>query len=159
MASDLDITDRQISNVIQSAFPLVEEPFEEIGKAVGMSGDEVIRRIEVLKRKHVVRQISAIFDTRRLGYKTLLVAMRFPPDRLDSAAQAINEHPGVSHNYAREGAYNLWFTLAVPPYESLDDPEVVDLAPKAVEQPPPGLLRLVFHRKVGPVRAVLNGRP
>ncbi len=121
MASDLDIADREISNVIQSAFPLVEEPFEEIGRAVGMSGDEVIRRIEILKRKHVVRQISAIFDTRRLGYKTLLVAMRFPPDRLESAAQVINEHPGVSHNYAREGSYNLWFTLAVPPYESLDD--------------------------------------
>ncbi len=116
MASDLDIADRQISNVIQSAFPLVEEPFEEVGKALGMSGDEVIRRIEVLKRKHVVRQISAIFDTRRLGYKTLLVAMRFPPDRLESAAQVINEHPGVSHNYARDGSYNLWFTLAVPPY-------------------------------------------
>ena len=121
MASDLDITDRQISNVIQSAFPLVEEPFEEVGKAIGISGDEVIRRIEVLKRKHVVRQISAIFDTRRLGYKTLLVAMRFPPDTLESAAQVINEHPGVSHNYARDGHFNLWFTLAVPPYETLEE--------------------------------------
>ena len=121
MVSDLDVSDRQLSNVLQSSFPLVEEPFDEIGRGLGLSGDEVIRRVETLKGKHVVRQISAIFDTRRLGYKTLLVAMRFPADKLDAAAQVINEHPGVSHNYARDGAYNLWFTLAVPPYESLED--------------------------------------
>ena len=121
MVSELDIDDRQLSNVLQSSFPLVEEPFDEIGRGLALSGYEVIRRIDALKRKHVVRQISAIFDTRRLGYKTLLAAMRFPADRLDAAARIINEHPGVSHNYARDGAYNLWFTLAVPPYESLED--------------------------------------
>ncbi|MCI0438116.1 MAG: Lrp/AsnC family transcriptional regulator [Chloroflexi bacterium] len=69
---------------------------------------------------NVVRQISAIFDTRRLGYKTSLVAMRFADDRLDAGARKINEHPGVSHNYARNGNFNLWFTLAVPPYESIE---------------------------------------
>ena len=53
--------------------------------------------------------------------------MRFPDDRLDAAAQVINEHPGVSHNYARIGAYNLWFTIAVPPDESLED-TVADMA-------------------------------
>ena len=121
MVSELDISDRQLSNVLQSSFPLVERPFEEIGRGLGLSGDEVIHRISALKGKHVVRQISAIFDTRRLGYKTLLVAMRFSADKLDAAARVINEHPGVSHNYARDGSYNLWFTLAVPPYESLED--------------------------------------
>ena len=63
------------------------------------------------KRQNVLRQISAIFDTRRLGYKTTLVAMAYGPDKLHRAAMEINRHPGVSHNYAREGSYyNLWFT-------------------------------------------------
>ena len=66
MVSELDIDDRQLSNVLQSSFPLVEEPFEEIGRGLGLSGHEVIRRVDTLKGKHVVRQISAIFDTRRL---------------------------------------------------------------------------------------------
>lgn len=87
-----------------------------------MSEAEVIQRVGALKRKHVVRQISAIFDTRRLGYKTSLVAMAFSPERLHRAALTINRHPGVSHNYARERhEFNLWFTLAVPPYESLEE--------------------------------------
>ena len=121
MASDLDIIDRKLLNLLQVSCPLVEEPFADLGRQLGMDSSQVISRIQALKDKNVVRQISAIFDTRRLGYKTALVAMRLPPDRLDSGAQIINEHPGVSHNYARVGDYNLWFTLAVPPTESLED--------------------------------------
>jgi DNA-binding Lrp family transcriptional regulator len=118
----LDLVDRQILNVIQSRFPLAEEPYRAIGDEVGLTPDEVMERIRLLRRRHVVRQISAIFDTRRLGYKTTLVACSYPPDKLHRAALTINRHPGVSHNYAREGhPYNLWFTLAVGPRESLDE--------------------------------------
>ena len=121
MASDLDLTDRELLNALQSSFPLVEAPFDDLGSRLEVSPDEVIDRIRVLKDKNVVRQISAIFDTRRLGYQTVLVAMRLPPDKLDAGAHAINEHPGVSHNYGRNGPFNLWFTIAVPPDESIED--------------------------------------
>ena len=120
MVSDLDSVDRELLNILQSSFPLAERPFDVVGGQLGIGPDEVIGRVEVLKQKNVVRQISAIFDTRKLGYKTVLVAMRYPPDQLDAGAHVINEHPGVSHNYARNGPFNLWFTLAVPPYESLE---------------------------------------
>jgi DNA-binding Lrp family transcriptional regulator len=40
--------------------------------------------------------------------------MRVRPDRLDAAAQVVNAHPGVSHNYERSHEFNLWFTVAVP---------------------------------------------
>ena len=125
--STMDLTDRNILNVIQTRFPLVERPYAHIGEEVDLAEDEVIERIRELKSKNVVRQVSAIFDTRRLGYKTTLVAMRFPEDELDTAAQIINQHPGVSHNYARNGNFNLWFTLAVPPYEDLAE-SVADMA-------------------------------
>jgi DNA-binding Lrp family transcriptional regulator len=118
----MDLDDRRILNVIQTRFPPTREPYRAIGQELGLEEADVIRRIGVLKRKHVVRQISAIFDTRRLGYKTSLVAMAFPSEKLHKGALHINRHPGVSHNYAREGHhFNLWFTLAVPPHESLED--------------------------------------
>ena len=123
----MDLVDRKILNIIQTRFPLVELPFAEIGDEVELPEEEVIERIGELKGKNVVRQISAIFDTRRLGYKTTLVAMRLPADELDAAAQIINVHPGVSHNYARNGHFNLWFTVAVPPYEDLAE-TVEDMA-------------------------------
>ena len=121
MPSDLDTKDRELLNIIQSSFPLVKEPFRHMGDELGLDESEVIDRIGRMKNQNVVRQISAIFDTRKLGYKTVLVAMRFADDELDAGAHTINEHPGVSHNYARVGDFNLWFTLAVPPGESLED--------------------------------------
>ncbi len=127
MPSDMDAIDRKLLNILQSTFPLVEEPFDDMGQALGIPFEEVIERTQALKDRNVVRQISAIFDTRRLGYKTSLIAMRFPEEKLDAGARKINEHPGVSHNYARNGNFNLWFTLAVPPYESIEQ-TVEDMA-------------------------------
>ena len=112
----MDLTDRKLLNIVQSNFPVVEEPYREIADEVGITEDDLLARLAELKRQNVVRQISAIFDTRRLGYKTTLVAFAYGEGDLHPGAIFINRHPGVSHNYAREGSYyNLWFTLAVPP--------------------------------------------
>ncbi|MBI4233557.1 MAG: AsnC family transcriptional regulator, partial [Chloroflexi bacterium] len=121
-AAALDTQDRLLLNILQSRFPLAEEPFRAVGEELGASQEETVERIARLRRRNVIRQVSAIFDTRRLGYRTSLVAMSLSPERLHKGARVISRHPGVSHNYAREGhPYNLWFTLAVPPRESLED--------------------------------------
>ena len=118
---NMDLIDRKLLNLIQSEFPLVERPYQEMGRRLDIGEDEVIERLRALRKKNVVRQISAIFDTRRLGYKTSLVAIAFDPENLHRGALKINKHPGVTHNYARKGStFNLWFTLAVPPGDSID---------------------------------------
>jgi siroheme decarboxylase len=111
----LDEIDKKLLNEIQWVFPLADRPYLEIAQKHGISEQDVMRRIAALKSMGLVRQINAIFDTRRLGYKSALVAFSVKPDRLDSVAGRINEHPGVSHNYERNHEYNMWFTLAVPP--------------------------------------------
>jgi DNA-binding Lrp family transcriptional regulator len=111
----IDSLDKQILNEIQWQFPLVSRPFLEISKRYNVSEDEVLERIRILKRTGLIRQINAIFDTRRLGYKSTLVAFSVLQDRLDQVANEVNSHPGVSHNYERNHEYNMWFTLAVPP--------------------------------------------
>ena len=111
----MDALDKEILNEIQWSFPLVTEPYKELARRFKISDDEMKKRILQLKSAGVLRQLSAIFDTRRLGYKSSLVAMAIRPDKLDSIANLINRHPGVSHNYERNHEYNLWFTLATPP--------------------------------------------
>ncbi|MBI1865635.1 MAG: Lrp/AsnC family transcriptional regulator [Nitrospirae bacterium] len=111
----LDAVDRRLLNLLQADFPLVPEPFAAIGKDLGIAEADVLERIGRLKAEKIIRQISAIFDTRALGYASSLVAARVPAGRLEEAAAVINEHPGVSHNYRRNDAFNLWFTIAVPP--------------------------------------------
>ncbi len=123
----MDGIDKEILNLIQREFPLEREPFAEVGRDVGIPGDEVIRRIEALKRGRVIRQISAIFDTRVLGYESSLVAAKIPPEKLNEGAKAINSHPGVSHNYERNNEFNLWYTVAVPPHSRLGLEGTVDV--------------------------------
>jgi DNA-binding Lrp family transcriptional regulator len=123
----MDSTDKEILNRIQREVPLEREPFEAIGRELGIAGDEVIRRIEALKRVRVIRQISAIFDTRVLGYESSLVAARIQAHKLGEGAKAINSHPGVSHNYERNNEFNLWYTVAVPPDSRLGLEGTVDV--------------------------------
>ncbi|HEY8742605.1 MAG TPA: Lrp/AsnC family transcriptional regulator, partial [Chloroflexota bacterium] len=121
----VDEVDGQLLNRIQGDFPLVAQPFSVLGDWLGLTEGDVIARVARMKRDLIVRQISAIFDTRQLGYKSSLVAMQVPGDRVDQAGEIINQHPGVSHNYRRNHAYNLWFTIAVPP--SVDIARTVEL--------------------------------
>jgi DNA-binding Lrp family transcriptional regulator len=116
----MDDQDKRLLNVIQADFPLVSRPFQALGASLELSEGEIIDRVAALKQQKIIRQISAIFDTRSLGYRSSLVAMRIPPDRLEAAAAVVNAHPGVSHNYKRNHAFNLWFTVAVPLTSDLD---------------------------------------
>ncbi len=113
--------------LLQESVPFVKRPFAEIGSRCGLSEEEVLERLQQLKTAKVIRQISAIFDTRSLGYASSLVAARVAPDQLDAAVQVINSHPGVSHNYLRNHEFNLWYTIAVPPTSKLGLQGTVDL--------------------------------
>jgi len=116
---DNDARDRELLGALQGEMPLVSTPFAVIGQQIDMSEKEVIKRSEKLKRDGVVRQISAHFDLRALGYRSCLVAARIKPERIDEAAAIINGHPGVTQNYKRNNDFNLWFTVAVAPSSKL----------------------------------------
>jgi DNA-binding Lrp family transcriptional regulator len=111
----MDEHGKRLLNEIQAEFPLTSRPFRELGSRAGFDEAEVIARLAEYKRQRIVRQIGGIFDTRSLGYQSSLVAMRVHPERLEAAAEVVNGHPGVSHNYQRNHAFNLWFTIAVHP--------------------------------------------
>ncbi|MCP2604969.1 AsnC family transcriptional regulator [Candidatus Aminicenantes bacterium AH-873-B07] len=110
----LDRINQKLLNIIQQDFPLKERPFKEIGKKLGISEKEVIERLKELKSKKYIRFIGAIINTVSLGFSNLLVAFEVNPREIDKAAEIVNSHPGVSHNYKRNDKYNLWFTIATP---------------------------------------------
>lgn len=111
--------ENELLALIQQSFPLVPRPFEKLAQMLGMREEEVISLYSTLKDQKIIRQTSAIFDTKSLGYESTLVAFKIDPENLDAAANIINSHPGVSHNYERDHDFNLWFTLAVPPDSAL----------------------------------------
>jgi siroheme decarboxylase len=118
-AVPLDETDKQLLNLMQGSFPLDPRPFARVAKLAELSEPEVLERVQFLLDKRIIREITPIFDTRAFGYQSMLVAAKVDPAHPHRAAQFINTHPGVTHNYLRDHDFNLWFTIAVEPDSKL----------------------------------------
>jgi DNA-binding Lrp family transcriptional regulator len=114
-AVPLDETDKKLLNLMQGSFALRPDPFKGIAEQAGIAEAEVMERVQYLLDKRIIRELTPIFDTRALGYSSMLVAAKVDPEYPHRAAQFINSHPGVTHNYLRNHDFNLWFTLAVEP--------------------------------------------
>jgi DNA-binding Lrp family transcriptional regulator len=109
----LDDLDRRLLNLMQGSFPLEPRPYAAVAREAGISEEETMARVERLVNDRIIREITPIYDTRALGYASMLVAAKVDGEHPHRAAQVINGHPGVSHNYLRNHEFNLWFTLAV----------------------------------------------
>jgi siroheme decarboxylase len=118
-AVPLDDADRRLLNLMQGSFELTRRPFAHVAGLAGLTEDDVMARVQRLLDKRIIREITPIFDTRALGYKSMLVAAKVDPEYPHRAAKLINAHPGVTHNYLRNHDFNLWFTIAVEPHSKL----------------------------------------
>ncbi len=118
-ATPLDDLDKRLLNLMQSQFPIAERPYEHVAQAAGISEQEALARVQHLLDERIIRQVTPIFDTRALGYSSMLVAAKVDPENPWRAANVINEHPGVSHNYLRNHEFNIWFTIATEPDSKL----------------------------------------
>jgi len=118
-AIPLDDLDKRLLNLMQGSFPIAQRPYQHVASEAGVTEDEVLTRIQRLLDGRIIRQVTPIFDTRAFGYSSMLVAAKVDPDNPWRAANVINQHPGVSHNYLRNHEFNIWFTIATEPTSPL----------------------------------------
>jgi siroheme decarboxylase len=114
-AIPLDELDKRLLNLMQGSFPLARRPYAHVADRAGITEADAIARVAALLDHRIIRQVTPIFDTRALGYSSMLVAAKVDPENPWRAAKVINEHPGVSHNYLRNHDFNIWFTIATEP--------------------------------------------
>jgi len=114
-AVPLDDTDRQLLNLLQGRFALEPRPFARVAELAEIGEGEVLARTQRLLDDRIIRQVTPIFDTRVLGYSSMLVAAKVDAENPHRAAKVVNSHPGVSHNYLRDHEFNMWFTVATEP--------------------------------------------
>ncbi len=107
--------DKRLLNLMQGRFPIAPRPYQHVAAEAGISEQETLVRVRELLEERIIRQVTPIFDTRALGYSSMLVAAKVDPENPWRAANIINEHPGVSHNYLRNHEFNIWFTIATEP--------------------------------------------
>jgi siroheme decarboxylase len=118
-AIPLDELDKKLLNLMQGSFPIEPRPYARVAELAGIGEDEAMSRVQHLIDERIIRQVTPIFDTRALGYASMLVAAKVDPEHPHRAAKVINAHPGVSHNYLRNHDFNLWFTIATEPDSKL----------------------------------------
>jgi DNA-binding Lrp family transcriptional regulator len=117
----------KLLSIIQKKFPLSPRPFAIIAEELGTDEETIIKQVLQEKENKIIRQISPIFDTKRLGYSSSLISFKVKREDIDRAVKVINGHPGVSHNYEREHTFNIWFTLAVAPDSKLGLRKTVEI--------------------------------
>ena len=118
-AVPLDEFDKRLLNQMQGSFPIVPRPYAEVATALGVEEGVVLRRVAELIQQRIIRQVTPIFDTRALGFQSMLVAAKVDAEHPWRPAKIINAHPGVSHNYLRNHEFNMWFTVATEPDSAL----------------------------------------
>lgn len=117
----MDPPDRLILNAIQRNFPVTHRPFLALGRKLGMKEREVLERVQKLKDGGVIRRIGASFSAGAVGFRSTLCAAKVPPQKVQDFVAVVNSYPGVTHNYEREGDYNIWFTLIVPSRKQMEE--------------------------------------
>jgi DNA-binding Lrp family transcriptional regulator len=116
----IDNLDRRILDALQHDFPLRERPFDILAQRLGVEPDLLWERVEAMRSSGVIRRLGASLDSRKLGFRSTLAAIRVPPDLVDRAAEAIGRYPEVTHSYLRDHEFNIWFTLIAPDEERID---------------------------------------
>lgn len=112
--------DKELLNILQTELPVSKRPFADLAQVLGTDEIVVINRLKELKEQGYLRRIGPFFDSTKLGYAGTLIATKVTNGYMESVASAINTYPGVTHNYEREGDFNLWFTLLTPDLETQD---------------------------------------
>ncbi len=109
--TELTTFDKALLNLLQGNLPVCSRPFAELAAQLGTDEVTVLTRLRWLKQAGYLRRIGTFFNSARLGYVGTLVALRVDEDHMQTVAEAVNQYVGATHNYEREGEYNLWFTL------------------------------------------------
>lgn len=108
----------ELLNQFQRAFPLVPRPFGEIGRRLGRPERWVLDTLAGLQAHGTVSRVGAVFAPNTVGASTL-AALSVPAPRLAEVAARVSAHPAVTHNYARDHAWNLWFVATAADEDSL----------------------------------------
>ena len=115
----LDTMDKRILDIIQTDFPLEPRPYAIIAERLGITEQEALDRVNALRKSRIIRRLGANFQSAKLGFRSTLCAAKVPADKMDAFIAEVNRHVGVTHNYLRRHAYNVWFSAIGPSWDAV----------------------------------------
>jgi len=109
----MDERDMALLAALEDGIPFVPDPYGTIGKTVGMTGDEVLRRITGMRDSGIIRKFRARINQRRIGVvANALVAWNCNGHSAEEKGAVLAAFPGVTHCYERQPVPGRWeYTL------------------------------------------------
>ncbi|MFZ3102416.1 MAG: Lrp/AsnC family transcriptional regulator [Desulfitobacteriaceae bacterium] len=117
----MDAIDRALLNAVQTGFPVEPQPYQSLGDLVGITEQGALERLQALSQEGIIRRLGGVFDSHRLGYYSTLCSAKVPQAKIPLITEILAGVPGVTHNYLRKHAYNMWFTLIAPSKEKVEE--------------------------------------
>jgi len=109
---NLSALDKRILRRLQENIPFASRPWEIIAGELNINEGVFLKRVASLKKKGIIRRISAVFSPREIGLVSTLAAIKIVPDKTKDVVKKINAFSEVTHNYRRDTEeYNIWFTI------------------------------------------------
>jgi DNA-binding Lrp family transcriptional regulator len=111
---DIDII---ILQMMRNGIPIVDQPFSEVSRKLGISQNEVIARLKNLIKEGVIRRFGISIDSQRLGESAnALVAIKVPITCVEKIGEALSANPEVTHCFERriiprKWEYNLYLVI------------------------------------------------
>ncbi|AFV24697.1 heme d1 biosynthesis protein NirH [Methanolobus psychrophilus R15] len=111
----MDAIDEQILIATQDGIPLTGSPFRNIARRLGLSEEEVVERIRLMKEKGMIRRFGASIGHRDIGIlANAMCIWNVPGERVEDVGRIMASFPEVTHCYERPRRpgweYNL-FTM------------------------------------------------
>ncbi|MDD1677724.1 MAG: Lrp/AsnC family transcriptional regulator [Methanomicrobiales archaeon] len=113
----IDRTEQAVLHALQQGIPLVEDPYGEMAKTIGIERDKLLSCIQSLLDRGIIRRFAARINQRELGIQVnAMVAWKVPPERVEEIGRIMATHPEVTHCYERaivpqRWEYNLYIVL------------------------------------------------
>ncbi len=112
----MDQMNQELIIALQGNLPFDENPYEVIGQILGISEDEVIERLKILKDSNKLKRIGAILRHQKSGFtNNAMVVFKTESDMTETIGKELALSPLVSHCYERKSyepwPYNLYAML------------------------------------------------
>ena len=131
----MDPSDVRLLRELEQGLPFVPAPFDEIGKRLGLTGDEVVERVRQLKEAGVIRKFRARIDQRKLGIcANALVAWKPAGAGGEDPGTLLAAFPSVTHCYERRPVPGRWEYTHYTVHHGKSREEVLDEVKAVAEQ-------------------------
>ena len=105
----IDATDLALLQTMEDGLPLVEDPYGEIGRRLGLSEGEVMARLWLLQSSGIIKRFGVVVRHRELGYRAnAMVVWDIPDEDVAEAGVRLGSQGCVTLCYRRPRRLPQW---------------------------------------------------